>query len=147
VAETGVSLPTGDIGYVDSDGYLFIVDRMKDMIKSGGYNVYSREVEDALYAHPDVLEAAVIGLPDPRWIEAVHAVVTLRLGCSVDEADLITHVRERLAGYKVPKEFHVVDSLPRTGVNKIDKIALKRKYGAWCRRRCTLARYLNNRAR
>ncbi len=123
---------TGDVGCLDADGFVFIVDRKKDMIKSGGYNVYPKEVEDVLYAHPDVIEAAVIGVPDPRWMEAVHAVVVLRTGASDDTTPevLIHFAREHLAGYKAPKTLCVVDRLPRTGVNKFDKRALRRAHAS-----------------
>lgn len=123
---------TGDIGYVDTDGFVFIVDRKKDMIKSGGYNVYPNEVEDALYSHPDVVEAAVIGIPDARWMEAVHAVVVLRPDASTETTPdvLIRHAREHLSGYKAPKTLQVVDRLPRTRVNKLDKGALRRAHDA-----------------
>ena len=120
---------TGDIGYVDADGFVYIVDRKKDMIKSGGFNVYPKEVEEVLYRHPDVTEAAVIGLPDPRWIEAVHAVVVVREGSATGAGELIEHCRAELSGYKVPKAIHLADSLPRTLVGKFDKRALRREYG------------------
>jgi acyl-CoA synthetase (AMP-forming)/AMP-acid ligase II len=121
---------TGDIGYVDDDGFVYVVDRKKDMIKSGGFNVYPKEVEEVLYRHPDVLEAAVIGLPDARWIEAVHAVVVVREGAGTDAADLAGHCRAALARYKVPKAIHLAGALPRTPVGKFDKRALRREYGA-----------------
>ncbi len=131
--ETAVALQggwfhTGDIGYVDADGFVYIVDRKKDMIKSGGFNVYPKEVEEVLYRHPDVTEAAVIGLPDPRWIEAVHAVVVVREDAVVDAGALLEHCRGELSGYKVPKAIHLADSLPRTLVGKFDKRALRRRY-------------------
>ncbi len=120
---------TGDIGYVDDDGFVYIVDRKKDMIKSGGFNVYPKEIEEVLYRHPDVIEAAVIGLPDPRWIEAVHAVVVVRRGSAADAGLLDAHCRAELSGYKVPKAIHFAGSLPRTPVGKFDKRALRREYG------------------
>jgi acyl-CoA synthetase (AMP-forming)/AMP-acid ligase II len=122
---------TGDVGYVDRTGFLYIVDRKKDMIKTGGYNVYPKEVEEALYTHDGVAEAAVIGVADARWIEAVHAVVALKPGASsVSEEDLLAHVRERVSGYKVPKRMHIIDALPRTGIGKFDKPALRKSFGA-----------------
>jgi len=123
---------TGDVGHVGQNESLYIVDRKKDMIKTGGYSVYPKEIEDVLYSHPDVLEAAVIGVPDERWIEAVSAVVVLRAGASIAAApeQLAGHVREHVAGYKVPKAIHVTDRIPRTGVNKFDKPALRRIYGS-----------------
>jgi acyl-CoA synthetase (AMP-forming)/AMP-acid ligase II len=116
---------TGDLGFMSEDGYLFLVDRKKDMIITGGENVYAREVEDALAGHPSVLESAVIGIPDPRWGEAVHAVVVLRPGHGPDAAGLIAQCRARLAGYKVPKSVSFVDQLPKTPVGKILKTALR----------------------
>ena len=95
------------------------------MIISGGENVYSTEVEDAIYAHPDVAEAAVIGVPDPKWGEAVTAVVALRPGARLTEADLIAHCRDGLAGYKCPKSVRFLDALPKSAAGKILKPALR----------------------
>jgi acyl-CoA synthetase (AMP-forming)/AMP-acid ligase II len=122
---------TGDIGYLDEEGFLFIIDRKKDMIKTGGLNVYPKEIEDVLYDNPGVLEAAVIGVPHPRWIEAVVAVVTLddRPGSATPD-DLEAACRRRLSGYKVPKSIYVLDALPRTLFGKFDKLALREKYSA-----------------
>jgi len=119
---------TGDIGYLDPDGFLYIVDRKKEMVKTGGFNVYPKEVEEALYAHPDVIEAAVFGVPDAKWMEALRACVVLRQGSTADGEELREFVRERVAGYKVPKEIHVVDALPRTNFGKFDKKALQKRY-------------------
>ncbi len=119
---------TGDIGYIDEEGFLYIVDRKKEMVKTGGFNVYPKEVEEALYAHPDVIEAAVFGVPDPKWIEALQACVVLRPGSTADAAELREFTREGIAGYKVPKEIHVVEALPRTNFGKFDKKALQMKY-------------------
>lgn len=116
---------SGDLATIDADGYITVVDRKKDMIKSGGENVSSREVEEAIYAHPHVAEVAVIGLPDPRWIEAVTAVVVARDGAAIEEAALVAHCRERLAGFKVPKRVIVVDALPRNASGKILKRDLR----------------------
>src|SRR5690606_36542353 len=96
---------TGDLGYVDEHQYVFLVDRKKDMIISGGENVYSTEVETVLYRHPAVLEAAVFGVPDEKWGEAVHAAVVLR--SPVTERELVEHCREHIAGYKVPKRIDI----------------------------------------
>ena len=96
---------SGDLGRLDDEGYLYLVDRAKDMIVSGGENVYSTEVEDVLYRHPAVLEAAVFGVPDARWGEAVHAVVVPR--ADVAEDDLVAHCRASIAGYKVPKRIEI----------------------------------------
>src|SRR6185503_12641503 len=95
---------SGDLATVDADGYITVVDRKKDMIKSGGENVASREVEEAIYRLPQVSEVAVIGLPDPKWIEAVSAVVVVKPGQALDAAALIAHCQEQLAGFKVPKQ-------------------------------------------
>jgi acyl-CoA synthetase (AMP-forming)/AMP-acid ligase II len=116
---------TGDVGYVDEDGFVFVVDRRKEMIITGGYNVYPKEIEEVLYQHPDVVEAAVIGLPDRRWIEGVHAFVVPRDGATLTEDDLRAHCRASLAAYKVPKAVHVRRKLPRTAVGKFDKRALR----------------------
>lgn len=117
---------TGDAGFLDAEGYLFLVDRLKDMIVSGGENVYSVEVENALHEHPAVLECAVFGVPHPRWGEAVHAVVVTRPGMATDEDALRDHCRARIAGYKCPKSFDIrADPLPRSGVGKVQKRALR----------------------
>ncbi|MFM8268489.1 MAG: AMP-binding protein [Ilumatobacteraceae bacterium] len=122
---------TGDAGYLDSDGYLYLVDRVKDMIVSGGENVYSVEVEQALASHPSVLQVAVIGIPSETWGEAVHAIVVLREGASATEDELIGHAREAIAGYKVPKsvEFRT-DPLPLSGAMKVLKRDLREPYWA-----------------
>ncbi len=119
-------LYTGDIGEFDADGYLSIRDRKKDMVIVGGYNVYPREVEEALFAHPDVLEAAVIGRPDAYRGEMLVAHVVPRPGTRPDAEALQAHCRERLARFKLPAQWHFVPSLPKTAANKIDKNALRR---------------------
>ncbi len=116
---------TGDLGYFDEDGHLFIVDRMKDMIVSGGENVYAREVEDAIYAHPEVFEVAVIGVPDARWGERVHAIVCPMPGSEPSAESIIAHCRQRLAGYKVPKSVAFVEELPKNPTGKILKRVLR----------------------
>jgi long-chain acyl-CoA synthetase len=117
---------TGDLGYLDDDGYLYLVDRSKDMIVSGGENVYCTEVEDAIYTHPGVLEATVFGIPDGQWGEAVHAVVVLRDGVDLDETGLIAHCRARIGGYKVPKSVTFSDEpLPKSGPGKVLKRTLR----------------------
>jgi long-chain acyl-CoA synthetase len=115
---------TGDVGYLDGNGYLFLVDRAKDMIVTGGENVYCTEVEDALYTHPMVLEATVFGIPDEQWGEAVHAVVVPR--GDVTESELIDHCRQQIAGYKTPKSisFHEGE-LPKSGPGKVLKRELR----------------------
>ena len=116
---------TGDLGYFDEEGYLFVVGRKKDMVKSGGISIYPLEIEGVIYTHPDVVEAAVIGVPDPQWGEAVKAVVVLKSGSNVRSAELIQFCKERLAAYKVPKSVDVVASLPHTEIGKVAKEKLK----------------------
>jgi long-chain acyl-CoA synthetase len=120
---------TGDLGYMDDHAFLYLVDRAKDMIVSGGENVYCIEVEEALYSHEAVLEAAVFGIPDARWGEAVHAVVVPR--ADVDEAELLRHCRALVAGYKVPKRIEVrSEPLPKSGAGKLLKRELRAPYWA-----------------
>jgi long-chain acyl-CoA synthetase len=118
---------TGDLGYLDDEAYLYLVDRAKDMIVTGGENVYSTEVEDVLYRHPAVLEAAVFAVPDERWGEAVHAVVVPRETVSPDE--LVAYCREAIAGYKVPKRIELREEpLPKSGAGKVLKRELREPY-------------------
>lgn len=120
---------SGDAGYVDAHGYLYVADRVKDMIVTGGENVFSIEVERALYAHPAVMECAVIGIPSEEWGEAVHAVVVPRAGTDVTEADLIAHCRTRIGGYKCPKSVSFQsDPLPVGPAGKIQKNVLRDPY-------------------
>src|SRR6266508_2005745 len=119
---------TGDMARRDDEGFFYIVDRMKDMIITGGENVYSREVEEVIYQHPAVSEAAVVGLPDPMWGETVTAIVVLRPGTTTTEADIIMTVGDRLAGYKRPKQVIFVDELPKTVSGKIIKRELRDRY-------------------
>ena len=121
-------LRTGDAGYLDADGYLYICDRVKDMIISGGENIYPAEVEDALYAHPEVLDVAVIGVPDERWGEVPKAVVVRRPGKTVSEEELLEFGRTRIARFKVPRSVEFVDALPRNTSGKILKRELRRRY-------------------
>ena len=121
----GTWLRTGDLATIDDDGYLTIVDRVKDMYISGGENVYPAEIEAALFEHPAVVEAAVIGVPDDRWGEVGAAYVVTRSGASTDADELRAFLRTRLAGYKVPVHVHLVDDLPRTGSGKVRKPALR----------------------
>jgi acyl-CoA synthetase (AMP-forming)/AMP-acid ligase II len=121
-------LYTGDMAVVDAEGYVNIVDRKKDMIITGGENIYSVEVENVLYAHPCVFEAAVIGVPDPKWGEAVKAVVALKPGKTVTEEEIIQHCKEHIAHYKAPKSVDFVSELPKTGSGKIFKKGLREKY-------------------
>jgi fatty-acyl-CoA synthase len=120
---------SGDLVAQDAEGYLTVVDRIKDVINTGGVLVASREVEDALYTHPAVAEVAVIATPDERWIEAVTAVVVLRPGATVDEAELIAHARGRIAAFKLPKRVHFVDELPRNQSGKLLKRVLRDQVG------------------
>ncbi|MCA8057349.1 MULTISPECIES: class I adenylate-forming enzyme family protein [Burkholderia cepacia complex] len=119
---------TGDVGYRDQDGYFHIVDRMKDMIISGGFNIYSSEVERALLAHPAVLDCAVIGTPDDKWGERVSAVVQLKEGMLVDADTLIAHCKAAIGSMKAPKQIDFVDALPRSPAGKILKRKLKEQY-------------------
>ena len=122
-------LRTGDAGYLDGEGYLYLVDRVKDMIVSGGENVYSSEVENALLSHDDVLQCAVIGVPDERWGERVHAVLYVRPGSPVSEADLAAHCQPLIANYKRPKSFDLrEEALPLSGVGKILKTELRKAF-------------------
>ena len=116
---------SGDVARWDEDGYLYIVDRKKDMVLTGGENVYPREVEEVLYEHPAVLEAAVIGAPDPKWGEKVVAVVCLREGGSASEEELIAFCRERIASYKKPKHVVFIDILPKNASGKVLKRELR----------------------
>jgi acyl-CoA synthetase (AMP-forming)/AMP-acid ligase II len=118
---------TGDLGYLDEQGYLFLVDRKKDMIISGGENVYSREVEEVVAQHPAVYEVAVVGVADSQWGEAVHAAVVLKPECTVDASELIAFCRTRIAAYKCPKFVSFVAVLPRLNTGKVDKAALRGK--------------------
>jgi long-chain acyl-CoA synthetase len=117
---------TGDLGYHDEDGYLFVVDRLKDLVIRGGYNVYPREVEEVLYEHADVVEAAVLGRPDDRLGEEVVAFVALRPGTTVGPAELTAHCQERLAAYKYPRDIQVMETLPKGATGKILKRELRR---------------------
>ncbi|MEU6559875.1 AMP-binding protein [Nocardia nova] len=123
-------LHTGDIGSADADGYVTLVDRKKDMIVSGGFNVYPKEVEEALITHPGVKDVAVIGIPDSTWGEAVHAVVEIEPGRPVTADALIAHVRDRKGPVNTPKSFEFVDALPQTALGKIDKKALRQRFWA-----------------
>jgi acyl-CoA synthetase (AMP-forming)/AMP-acid ligase II len=116
---------TGDIGYLDDDNLLFIVDRAKDMVITGGFNVYSTEVEQAIMQHPAVQDCAVIGLPDDKWGERLTAVVQLRTGATVDPSEITSFVKHRIGSVKTPKQIEVWPDLPRSKVGKILKNELK----------------------
>jgi fatty-acyl-CoA synthase len=119
---------TGDAGYMDADGYLYIHDRVKDMIISGGENVYPAEVESAIYGHPAVQEVAVIGVPDAKWGETVKAVCVPKPGMTIDEADVIAWARERIAAFKAPRSIDVIEALPRNASGKILRKDLRAPY-------------------
>lgn len=119
---------TGDAGMLDEQGYLFIQDRIKDMIISGGENVYPAEVESAVYGHPDIADIAVIGVPDPKWGEAVKAIIVRRPGSDLTEADVIAYARTRIAGFKCPKSVDFTDALPRNPSGKILRRELRAPY-------------------
>lgn len=119
---------TGDGGRMDEDGFVTVVDRIKDMIKTGGENVFSAEVENALAKHPAVVMSAVIAIPDPQWGEAVHAVVVLAPGQQVTAEEIIAHCKTLIAGYKSPRSVAFVDALPMTGAGKILKTRLREPF-------------------
>jgi long-chain acyl-CoA synthetase len=121
-------LKTGDAGYLDADGFLFLTDRVKDMIVSGGENVYPAEVENALAAHPAIAEVGVIGVPSERWGETVKAVVVLKPGHETTAAEIINFAKERLAGYKCPTSVDLTEALPRNPSGKILKKDLRKPY-------------------
>jgi long-chain acyl-CoA synthetase len=118
-------LYTGDIGHVDEDGYLYVVDRKKDLIIRGGFNVYPRDVEDVLLTHPAVAQAAVVGRPDPRLGEEVVGFVALRDGVSATPDELVAHARAQLAATKYPREIRIVPAVPLTSVGKLDRKRLR----------------------
>jgi acyl-CoA synthetase (AMP-forming)/AMP-acid ligase II len=117
---------TGDVGFLDPDGFLHIVDRAKDMVITGGFNVYSTEVEQALMQHPAVADCAVIGLPDEKWGERVTAVVRVRPGLEIDAVELKEFVKERIGSVKTPKQVEVWPDLPRSKVGKVLKTEIKK---------------------
>jgi acyl-CoA synthetase (AMP-forming)/AMP-acid ligase II len=121
-------LLSGDLGFIDADNFVYVVDRKKDMIISGGENIYSWEVEEALRAHPDVADVAVIAVPDAAWGESVKACVQMRPGCKATDAELIDYARTKIASYKKPKSVDFVEALPRLFNGKIDKKALRAPY-------------------
>ncbi|MBW1788560.1 MAG: long-chain fatty acid--CoA ligase [Deltaproteobacteria bacterium] len=122
-------LYTGDLARADEEGFLYIVDRKKDMIVTGGENVAAREVEEVLFTHPDILKAAVLGMPDPKWGERVTAAVVLRRGRDASADEIREFLKERLAGYKVPKEIVFVTEFPESGAGKVQKNVLKKRLG------------------
>jgi acyl-CoA synthetase (AMP-forming)/AMP-acid ligase II len=128
-------LMTGDAASMDADDYVYIQDRVKDMIISGGENIYPREVENVLFDHPAIAEAAVIGVPDDRWGETVKAIVVLRSGSRASSEELVDFCRERLAGFKLPRSVDFLDAIPRTTTGKVLKRELREPYWAGRERR------------
>jgi len=121
-------LHTGDLGYYDEKGFIYIVDRKKDMIVTGGENVYSREVEEVLYMHPAIAEVAVIGIPDPLWVERVHAVIALKADAPATEKEVIAFCKAHVASYKAPKSVEFLESLPKSPQGKILKKEIRKRY-------------------
>ena len=119
---------TGDIGFKDDDGYFYIVDRKRDMIISGGFNIYPSEIEQVLWAHPSVQDCAVVGVPDEKWGEAVKAVIQMKEGTKATVEELAAFCRQRLGGMKTPKSFEIWDQLPRSPVGKVLKRTIRDRY-------------------
>ena len=126
---------TGDVARADERGFYYIVDRSRDMIISGGLNVYPAEVESVIHEHPDVRDVAVIGVPDDKWGEAVKAVVVVRPGVAADADAIIEHCRTRMAGYKKPQSIDFVDDLPKGSTGKVLKRAIRKPYWEGTERR------------
>ena len=124
----GDLVTVGDVGYQDADGYVFLCDRKRDMIISGGFNVFSTEVEERVLAHPAVQDCAVIGVPDEKWGEAVKAVVELKPGAEATSDELIAHCRAALGGIKTPKSVEIWETLPRSPVGKVLKRAIRERF-------------------
>ena len=123
-------LRSGDLAYLDEEGYLYIVDRKKEIIVCGGENISPREVEEVLYTHPGILEAAIIGIPDDHWGEVVKALIVLKEGAEVSPEEIISHCKAKLASYKKPRSVEFLDSFPKTPLGKIDKGKLRERYWA-----------------
>jgi acyl-CoA synthetase (AMP-forming)/AMP-acid ligase II len=119
---------TGDLGIMDEKGYVYILDRAKDMIISGGENIYSREIEDVIVKHPAVHEVAVIGVPDERWGEAVKAIVSLKQGQTTTEEEIINFCKDNLASYKKPKSVEFIKEIPKNPYGKVLKRELREQY-------------------
>ena len=122
-------LHTGDVARIDEAGYVYLLDRLKDMVITGGENVYSSEVEAVLYRHPDVAEAAVIGVPDQRLGETVMAVIVPKQGAGLTEEQTSLHCRQALGGYKIPRRFAFVERLPKSAMGKVLKNELRKAHG------------------
>jgi acyl-CoA synthetase (AMP-forming)/AMP-acid ligase II len=116
------------LGHYDENGYIYIVDRKKDMVITGGENVYPREIEEVLYKHPAVQECAVIGIPDPYWVERVHAVIVLKKGQQATPEEIMAFCKKNMAGYKTPKSVECVEALPKNPAGKILKRELRDNY-------------------
>jgi long-chain acyl-CoA synthetase len=123
-------LHTGDIGHLDADGYLYVVDRIKDLIIRGGFNIFPRDIEDVLLGHRDVVACAVVGRPDPTYGEEVVAFVQLRPQAWATPMELVSYAKQHLAAHKYPREVHVVDAVPLTSVGKTDRKALRARLQA-----------------
>ena len=133
-SRAGEWLKTGDVAVVDEDGFVTIVDRLKDIIITGGINVFSRDIEDALYGHPAVAQAAAVGIPHEKWGEAIHVVVVLKPGESATEEELLEFAASRLAAFKKPRSCEIVDELPIGATGKILKKDLRARYWAGAER-------------
>ncbi|ETR70667.1 MAG: hypothetical protein OMM_03076 [Candidatus Magnetoglobus multicellularis str. Araruama] len=123
-------LYTGDLGYMDEEGYFYIVDRQKDMYRSGGENVYPAEVEKVLSNHPSISNVAIIGIPDEQWGETGLAFIVPAPDCQIDKNDVLTYLQGKVAKYKHPRHIRLIDSLPMTATMKVKKSALKKNYAA-----------------
>ena len=132
--KSGQVIYTGDAGYLDHEGYLHIVDRLKDIIVSGGENIASKEVEEVLLRHPQVADAAVIGVPDARWGEAVKAIIVCK-DADLSDLDVINYCKQHLGGFKVPKSISRIDVIPRNGAGKVLKKDLRERYWVGISRR------------
>ena len=119
---------SGDAGFFDDEGYLYIHDRVKDMIVSGGENIYPAEVENALMSNPDIIDAAVIGIPDEKWGESVKGFVVLKDGAKLNEVDIISYTKTQIAGYKCPKSINFIDMLPRNPSGKVLRRELREPF-------------------
>ena len=119
---------TGDAGYMDEDGFVFVVDRIKDMIVTGGENVYSAEVEEVVLQMPQILQCAVIGVPDEDWGERVHLVVVLKDDATLTQEEVTSHCKQHIANYKVPRSLEIRDEMPMSGAGKLLKFKLREEH-------------------